>query len=1011
MTDPDIAPNFPADELLRHSRWLRRLARSLVLDDAEADDLVQETWLQALSRDREGLRDPRAWLAGVARNVARNRGRSRTARRARERAAARSEAEPSPLDGQVVLERQRALLDRVEALDEPYRSTLLARYFEGLAPRAIAGREGVPVATVKSRLARALARLRTDLDAEHGGRREWALWLLPLARGAKPAVLASRVLLPAAVLAALAGGAVLAFALRDGRSSPAPIVPDVRGDVLAEAPPARDAAREPASSGADRVEAASSALLVRVLDAETGAPVPGARVRFLDGDEIEGAGERTLELYPDTERVALELGREATTDAAGEVRLAGRAPWFVHASRGATVAAGGGAPDGGELVLRLVPVPRVGARVEDDRGRPVAEIPVAATLDIDMNLPGLASETWEFERVTDDEGEGWFLDPMGFWAAPVEEREGRSAAWTAFLIDLPGVPESAPNGRARTRLGGDVAGRALEPVRLELPATGVLDVVVLDAGGQPMAVEGRVRLEAIGGGGAAASRRYEVELVEGRGSYPRVAPGLSYRATVSVPELGATWVAEGVGPRAAGERATLEVRRPDRRVWTATIVDEEGRPVAGARATLYLEDGAKRFGKRQLGPLRTADDGTLRVEIPDEVEPLGGFHFDLWRGVERAGVDGTVAGDPARAEVDLGRHVARFGPTPIVRGRCVDPGGAPLRAILVGAPTRSGISHSTYTQEDGTFELSALFPDRVELEVTDPGGVWLPQGPPPVATPDGDGVVVVLARGASLVAQLRIPEIVEAVDGWQALAWREGAVRPKWGELSPTGALRWEGLEPGVYRVELRMLGNAPLAEIEGVRVAAGENRDARIDATDLGALLRRIHVTAVDPSGDEVPARVVIASEAQTLHQARTDAPGVLVPTAPGWSLLVAAPGWRVVDLGEVTRLGDEVAVELSAGLEVELVPRGANERGSDWSWRAEGPLGRVAPSVTLPAEVLAGGTRTLRFAAAGRYRLVHQESSGDSDLMAVSVRETPITIEVRDDLPGVQRVEFGWE
>ena len=49
------------------------------------------------------------------------------------------------------------------------------------AADTIAQRLEVPLATVKTRLARGLALLRTRLDAEHGGRREsWALALAPM---------------------------------------------------------------------------------------------------------------------------------------------------------------------------------------------------------------------------------------------------------------------------------------------------------------------------------------------------------------------------------------------------------------------------------------------------------------------------------------------------------------------------------------------------------------------------------------------------------------------------------------------------------------------------------------------------------------------------------------------------------------------------------------------------------------------------------------------------------------
>ena len=58
------------------------------------------------------------------------------------------------------------VVERLMTLREPYRSTLLARYFEDLSHGEIAARDGVALATVRSRLQRGLAELRGDLGEE-----------------------------------------------------------------------------------------------------------------------------------------------------------------------------------------------------------------------------------------------------------------------------------------------------------------------------------------------------------------------------------------------------------------------------------------------------------------------------------------------------------------------------------------------------------------------------------------------------------------------------------------------------------------------------------------------------------------------------------------------------------------------------------------------------------------------------------------------------------------------------
>lgn len=66
-------------------------------------------------------------------------------------------------------------------LPEPYRSTILLRYFEDLSAQGVSQHQRVPVTTVKSRVKRGLEMLRAKLDGKYGGRRAWLKALAPLA--------------------------------------------------------------------------------------------------------------------------------------------------------------------------------------------------------------------------------------------------------------------------------------------------------------------------------------------------------------------------------------------------------------------------------------------------------------------------------------------------------------------------------------------------------------------------------------------------------------------------------------------------------------------------------------------------------------------------------------------------------------------------------------------------------------------------------------------------------------
>ncbi|HLQ38076.1 MAG TPA: sigma-70 family RNA polymerase sigma factor, partial [Planctomycetota bacterium] len=174
------APLLDVEQLLTQEPFVRALARTLVGD--EADEVVQQTWLRALGHRGHAVREPRHWLARIARNFAHNLVRNTRRRRLHEQQAAKDELEPSSAELMEREERRRSLVLAVDQLPPPMRTVVLLRYFENLPPREIAHRLGVTVAAVSNRLLRALALLRQRLDAEHGGdRRAWLAPLIPFA--------------------------------------------------------------------------------------------------------------------------------------------------------------------------------------------------------------------------------------------------------------------------------------------------------------------------------------------------------------------------------------------------------------------------------------------------------------------------------------------------------------------------------------------------------------------------------------------------------------------------------------------------------------------------------------------------------------------------------------------------------------------------------------------------------------------------------------------------------------
>jgi RNA polymerase sigma-70 factor (ECF subfamily) len=170
MNELNEAERF-AEEILPHLDAAYNLARWLVRNGDDADDIVQEAYLRAF-RHFDGFRggDARAWLLRIVRNTSY---RWLRKNRAQEPATEFDESihsgglettNPETLmlrnaDGQLV---ERALT----GLPVSFREMLVLRELQGLTYREIADVVGVPPGTVMSRLSRARNRFRHAVSDE-----------------------------------------------------------------------------------------------------------------------------------------------------------------------------------------------------------------------------------------------------------------------------------------------------------------------------------------------------------------------------------------------------------------------------------------------------------------------------------------------------------------------------------------------------------------------------------------------------------------------------------------------------------------------------------------------------------------------------------------------------------------------------------------------------------------------------------------------------------------------------
>ena len=160
------------EELLRSHQDLAVRTAHLIAPDGDAEDAAQEAFLKAyaaLGRFRDG--SPfRPWLLRIVANEARNRRRSATRRtglalRATEDRGS-GDAAPSPESAVLDHESRAALLGALNRLREEDREVIGARYFLELSEAETAEALGIPRGTVKSRLSRALGRLRETIGPE-----------------------------------------------------------------------------------------------------------------------------------------------------------------------------------------------------------------------------------------------------------------------------------------------------------------------------------------------------------------------------------------------------------------------------------------------------------------------------------------------------------------------------------------------------------------------------------------------------------------------------------------------------------------------------------------------------------------------------------------------------------------------------------------------------------------------------------------------------------------------------
>ncbi|TAJ16091.1 MAG: sigma-70 family RNA polymerase sigma factor [Planctomycetota bacterium] len=818
-----MSSEFHLEAMLSDAPRLRRMALGLARDAHLAEDLVQETWLAALRARPSTDRALAPWLARVLERIASVQRRTHARRIEREHAIEPAVAAEPTADVVGAAERQSALLARILELDEPYRSVVLLRYYEGLTPAEIALRTGAPVRTVHTRLARALALLRAKLGARDGSR---ARWLAALGWGALG--MKTKALVGCAVLLVLLGVLARWNTSRDSagtasQAAPIPaaslaaaVEPDAVAAALAERQQVESAPAVGADAQAPRDE---RRVRGRVVTTER-TPLAGVAVVARDGSErlLLGVGGR------DDERP---INARTTTDADGGFAL-DVAPHhnldLAFELAGYSLARRSCRYGGEELVVVLSRAARFAGRVTDGDGAPLTGARVR------MQNEGVHDADREFAAIVAPDGrfEIAGVDPGVYRAtAHADGRLPETAAQLAFV-------EGASIERDFALARGGVLRGLLTDGALAKPLPGASVTIGFDdAASSAIAdADGRYQLAGI----PAGTFRVRVEA-PGYGRYDfRIAEARDAAKTLDREQDFFLMPARSAGGR---------------------VVDCDGAPIAGAtlwcsaRAEsqsgsqhddLWSTTGAD--GRFALTPLRYELHHTLLVQAPGHA--LAVFDFPANERRERR----TELGDLAlEAPGAIAGTLCDAHGTPL-EGLWVLLSGEPARRDMLGPVEHSNAGYRS-SEGFGFGRVLARTDDRGRFAFFGlPGGTYALSGgdkgyairaAATVELASGatrDDVALVVDRGLSIAGRVLDPT-GRPIAGASVDAYVDEAtwVRATYALTNDVGRFELHGLAAGNYLLSARPFFDEA---VDGVRLVDGGRVAVEAGRSDVELRLAR---------------------------------------------------------------------------------------------------------------------------------------------------------------------------
>lgn len=1001
---------FRAEELLEHLPSLRGLARALVHGD-DVEDLVADTMLRAYERPPRHGRNIRAWLTATLRNLAIDRGRrakSQATRESRIREAAKRSSDGAKPDEVLARSEALHLLHGVlRELDDADHQLLLLRYFEGLNATEIGARLALPPATVRTRLTRALGRLRAKLREQYGSE-AFAPCLVLLQPLSTPGLTAGAGFLSVLTMAK-SGKAVLAAAtlllayplysvFTPTESAPPDETPLVMAPAITEAGPAaleevapvlenRELESVTTADAAQAPEYKTPKIQITVLDAVTRAPVAGAEVFIFDqgsptfDSEAYHRDLRLSRLGIDDELEAREYGDSYRTNAVGVVDLDGlySNSLIVCAATESQYARVFDFPipqDAEIYKCEMLMRPRINlaVQVRFPDGRPVNDAKVAY-------VSGRRGERLrsQVRAFTGDQG-----------LAELRNLQVATASHEADVTEHLVRVMVASIEPVVHELSLDALPQA--PIQIVIPQTVPLRVNVpaefptLETWSIRLIAEDEVeRSDCFIGQGDTGEAVHSADLSGREALFPYVQPG--FRGYVRLQLLVKTrmtflWQWIEIPADAQGEQF-LQLEFPDEDTGVAVeIVNPEGELLDDRdwTASGYIYHDGKVTGVDKRLVSADSDHWSIldRSGVRVDENWSGKFPLSLHATAENGEVQVAFF---EFSGIDLEREDPRIRVVAhddlIASGRVVDLGGNPVAGAYLdfrgklrdaGNNVYHGFTGRAVTGVDGKYSIRGELGVLEHISITVPGSA----SESIMKFPEGmAGQDFSIELNANLVGTVHVDDgvSVDAVDA--RIVDEEGNELRGLVELSSgTGKIRVQYQRAGRAEFVLNdsfgvELYHSPPFELIGGKTVAPEF----LNPVDLRGRLHQHRVEVLSPDGSQVEEFVIREVESGRIAKGRS--PLTLVSVDSRFRAVVDAPGFALSD--PFTVAGNEV-VQLSAPIQLKLdLQEGVSLENPkfDWVLRCESSDGSV-PDWQLVREVyLDGSGQVLQLPHAGRWQL----------------------------------------